>query len=140
MDLKRSVEKQFAAVAANYAVFATGSDTAGSIRAPANVAGTVGIKPTLGLVSRSGIIPIAHSQETAGPMTRTVTDAAILLQAMAGRDEADPLADAFPGSLPDYADGLSVDALQGARIASCRRSLSPRLLLFFTLPLLFGRA
>src|SRR2546426_10438827 len=72
------------AVAANLCAAAIGTETDGSILSPASFNGIVGIKPTLGLVSRSGIIPIAHSQDTAGPMTRTVTDAAILLGVLAG--------------------------------------------------------
>jgi len=80
----------------------------------------VGIKPTLGLVSRSGIIPIAHSQDTAGPMGRTVKDAAILFAAMIGADPADPLADIFPDSLPDLVGKLSREALKGARIGVYR--------------------
>src|SRR5437867_27934 len=73
-----------AAVAANLCAVAIGTETDGSILSPASVNGIVGIKPTLGLISRSGIIPIAHSQDTAGPMARTVTDAAILLGVLAG--------------------------------------------------------
>ena len=77
-----------AAMAASLATLAVGTETDGSIVSPASTCGLVGIKPTLGLVSRSGIIPIAHSQDTAGPMTRTVADAALLLAAMAGVDAA----------------------------------------------------
>ncbi len=79
-----------AAVAANLCAVAIGTETDGSIVSPASVNGIVGIKPTLGLVSRAGIIPIAHSQDTAGPMARTVTDAAILLGALVGVDPDDP--------------------------------------------------
>ena len=78
------------AVAANLCVAAVGTETDGSIICPAHINGIVGIKPTLGLVSRAGIIPIAHSQDTAGPMARTVADAAILLAALAGPDPRDP--------------------------------------------------
>src|SRR5205814_7914996 len=74
------------AVAANLCAVAIGTETDGSILSPASVNGIVGIKPTVGLVSRAGIIPIAHSQDTAGPMARTATDAAILLGALAGED------------------------------------------------------
>jgi amidase len=91
------------AVAASLTSVAVGTETNGSIVCPSSVNGVVGIKPTLGLVSRSGIIPIAHSQDTAGPMGRTVEDAAILLTAMTGLDPADPLADRFPESVPDFA-------------------------------------
>jgi amidase len=78
-----------AAIAANLATVAIGTETDGSIICPAQTNGIVGIKPTLGLLSRSGIIPIAHSQDTPGPMARTVTDAAILLGVMTGADAAD---------------------------------------------------
>jgi len=107
-------------VAASLTSVAVGTETNGSIVCPSSVNGIVGIKPSLGLVSRSGIIPIAHSQDTAGPMGRTVTDAAILLTAMVGRDPADPLAESFPQVVPDYAANLSKDALQGARIGVLR--------------------
>ena len=77
------------AMAASLATLAVGTETDGSIVSPASTCGIVGIKPTLGLVSRSGIIPIAHSQDTAGPMTRSVADAALLLAALAGADPQD---------------------------------------------------
>ena len=108
------------AVAASLTSVAVGTETNGSIVCPSSVNGIVGIKPTMGLVSRSGIIPIAHSQDIAGPMARTVKDAAILLSAMVGKDTADPLADIFPDSVPDYAAGLSKDALKGKRIGVYR--------------------
>jgi amidase len=108
------------AVAASLTSVAVGTETNGSIVCPSSVNGVVGIKPTLGLVSRSGIIPIAHSQDTAGPMGRTVEDAAFLLTAMTGMDPADPLADRFPQSVPDFAANLSKDSLQGARIGVLR--------------------
>ena len=107
-------------VAASLTSVAIGTETNGSIVCPSSVNGIVGIKPTLGLVSRSGIIPIAHSQDTAGPMGRTVKDAAILFTAMVGADPADPLADTFPESVPDYAGNLTEDALDGARIGVFR--------------------
>src|SRR4029077_5685431 len=78
------------AVAANLAAAAVGTETDGSIVSPSSNASLVGIKPTLGLLSRSGIVPIAHSQDTAGPMARTVADAAALLGALAGADPNDP--------------------------------------------------
>lgn len=108
------------AVAASLTSVAVGTETNGSVVCPSSVNGIVGIKPTLGLVSRSGIIPIAHSQDTAGPMGRTVKDAAILLTAMVGSDPADPLADHYPESVPDYVADLSTDALNGARIGVFR--------------------
>jgi len=108
------------AVAASLTSVAVGTETNGSVVCPSSVNGIVGIKPSLGLVSRSGIIPIAHSQDTAGPMARTVEDAAIMLTAMAGKDSTDPLADAFPDSVTDFAANLSSDALNGARIGVLR--------------------
>jgi len=108
------------AVAASLTSVAVGTETNGSVVCPSSVNGIVGIKPTLGLISRGGIIPIAHSQDTAGPMGRTVKDAAILMTAMVGEDPADPLADSFPQSVPDYAANLSTDALDGARIGVYR--------------------
>jgi amidase len=108
------------AVAANLTSVAVGTETNGSVVCPSSVNSIVGIKPTLGLVSRSGIIPIAHSQDTAGPMARTVKDAAILLAAMAARDPADPLAETFPAQLPDFTGGLAKDALKGKRIGVLR--------------------
>ena len=108
------------AVAASLTSVAVGTETNGSVVCPSSVNGIVGIKPSLGLVSRSGIIPIAHSQDTAGPMARTVEDAAIMLTAMAGKDPTDPLADAFPDSVTDFAANLSSDALNGARIGVLR--------------------
>jgi amidase len=108
------------AVAASLTSVAIGTETNGSVVCPSSVNGIVGIKPSLGLVSRSGIIPIAHSQDTAGPMARTVKDAAILLNALVGKDPADPLADKYPASVPDFAGNLSKDALNGARIGVFR--------------------
>ena len=106
-----------AAVAANFAVFATGSDTVGSIRAPANVTGTVGIKPTLGLTSRDGVIPVSLSYDVPGPIARTVADAAIALQYMAGVDPNDPRTlESRSWHVDDYTMFLNKDALQGARI------------------------
>ena len=109
------------AVAAGLTVLAVGTETDGSIVCPAGVNGVVGIKPTVGLVSRDGIIPIAHSQDTAGPMGRTVRDAAHLLNAMAARDENDPAATSHPGHR-DYTLAVSEDALGGARIGVWREA------------------
>jgi amidase len=109
------------AVAANLITVAVGTETDGSIICPSGVNGIVGIKPTLGLISRSGIIPIAHSQDTAGPMARSVRDAAILLGAMAGADPDDPAtAGAGPGDDVDYTANLAADALAGRRIGVLR--------------------
>ncbi len=109
-----------AAVAANLATVAVGTETDGSIVCPSGANGIVGIKPTLGLVSRSGIIPIAHSQDTAGPMARTVTDAALLLSAMTGRDRDDAATLNAPAAAIDYAAGLHRGALNGKRIGVIR--------------------
>ena len=108
------------AVAANLTTVAVGTETDGSIVCPSGTNGIVGIKPTLGLVSRTGIIPIAHSQDTAGPMARTVRDAAILLTAMAGVDSADPATASSPAGSTDFAAGLAADGLRGKRIGVIR--------------------
>jgi amidase len=104
-----------AGVAASLAQVAIGSETDGSIVCPSGATGIVGLKPTLGLVSRDGIVPISAEQDTAGPMARHTVDAAIVLDVIAGRDDADAATAEIPGELPDYAD-LDLDALQGARI------------------------
>jgi amidase len=109
-----------AAIAASLAAVGVGTETDGSIVCPSAVSALVGIKPTVGLVSRSGIIPISHSQDTAGPMARTVADAAALLTAMAGADSRDPATAAAPAAHVDYAAGLNANALQGARIGVAR--------------------
>jgi amidase len=108
------------AVSANLTVLAIGTETDGSVICPSSINGIVGIKPTLGLVSRDGIIPLAHSQDTAGPMARTVHDAALMLNVLAARDAADPAAAARPAALPDYAADLSEDSLRGSRIGVLR--------------------
>jgi amidase len=110
-----------AAIAANLAALGVGTETDGSIVCPSSVNGLVGIKPTVGLVSRSGIIPISHSQDTAGPMTRTVADAAVLLSAMTGVDARDAATKASAGKAVDYAKGLDAGALKGARIGVARK-------------------
>jgi amidase len=111
-----------AAVAANLCAVAIGAETDGSIVCPANANGVVGIKPTVGWVSRAGIIPIAHSQDTAGPLARTVTDAAILLGAIAGVDPDDPATAASRGQgLVDYTRFLDPKGLAGARIGVVRK-------------------
>jgi Asp-tRNA(Asn)/Glu-tRNA(Gln) amidotransferase A subunit family amidase len=106
-----------AAVAANLAVMGTGTDTGQSIRSPASANSLVGVRPTRGLVSRAGIIPNSQIQDEAGPIARTVTDAARLLDVMAGFDEADPITGLGQSRRPrSYADGLNAGALKGARI------------------------
>lgn len=108
-------------VSANLCAVGVGTETDGSIVCPSSSNGLVGIKPTLGLVSRAGIIPIAHSQDTAGPMTRTVTDAAILLNALAGIDSRDSATAAARGkSSSDYTRFLDPKALKGARLGIAR--------------------
>jgi amidase len=108
-------------VSANLCAVGVGTETDGSIVCPSSINGLVGIKPTLGLVSRAGIIPIAHSQDTAGPMTRTVTDAAILLNTLAGFDSRDSAtAESRGKSSPDYTRFLDRNGLKGARLGIAR--------------------
>lgn len=105
------------AIAANMAVLGTGSDTGQSIRSPASANNLVGIRPTRGLVSRAGVIPNSLTQDEIGPITRTVTDAALLLDVMAGYDPDDPITALGKGRVPaSYTHGLKSDALKGARI------------------------
>ena len=111
------------APSANLAAAAIGTETNGSIICPATRNGVVGIKPTLGLVSRSGIIPIAHTQDTAGPMARTIEDAAILLGVIAGRDKRDSITEAAKKAPKDYTKFLDKDGLRGARIGVARQFL-----------------
>jgi amidase len=108
------------AVTANLTMVAVGTETDGSVICPSGINGIVGIKPTLGLLSRSGIIPIAHSQDTAGPMARSVRDAAILLTAMTGTDPSDAAMAAAPTATIDYAANLAADGLEGKRIGVIR--------------------
>jgi amidase len=103
------------AVAAGLCAAAIGSETSGSLLNPASQNGLVTVKPTVGLISRAGILPISHSQDTAGPMTRTVRDAAILLNVLAARDPADPATRKLERPA-DYLDCLDKDGLKGARI------------------------
>ena len=106
-----------AAVAANLTTVSIGTETSGSILSPGNQNSVVGIKPTVGLVSRDGIIPIAASQDTAGPFGRTVADAATLLGAIAGVDASDPTTSSSEGKFfTDYTQFLNLDGLEGARI------------------------
>ena len=110
------------AVAAGLCAAAIGTETNGSIISPSTVCGIVGLKPTVGLVSRAGIIPISRSQDTAGPMARTVRDAAILLGAIAGPDDRDPdTAPAAEKAHKDYTQFLDADGLKGARIGVPRQ-------------------
>ncbi|MBJ7515759.1 MAG: amidase [Stenotrophomonas sp.] len=115
------------AVSANLAAVAIGTETDGSIVCPAAVNGVVGLKPTVGLVSRDGIIPISFSQDTSGPITRTVADAAVVLTAIAGRDDADPATATMPGrAVYDYTARLNPDGLRGARIGVLDSPLAQR--------------
>lgn len=109
-----------AAVAAGLAAAAVGTETDGSITCPAAINGLVGLKPTVGLISRTFVVPISASQDTAGPMTRTVRDAADMLTVMAGTDAADPATVEADARKSDYAAALSPDALKGARIGVMR--------------------
>ena len=110
------------AIAANLAAVGVGTETDGSVVCPSSAAGLVGIKPSLGLVSRRGIVPIAHSQDTAGPMTRTVRDAAILLGVLAGADPEDAVTASGPG-IGDYTQFLDAGGLKGATIGVARTKL-----------------
>ncbi len=114
-----------AAVSANLCTIAIGTETNGSIIAPSSYSGIVGFKPTVGLWSRSGIIPISATQDTAGPMCRTVTDAAILLGALTGVDGEDEITKNSVGKIyPDYTQFLKIDALKGKRIGIEKSFLS----------------
>jgi amidase len=110
-----------AAIAASLAAIGVGTETDGSVICPSSTCGIVGIKPTLGLIPRSGIIPIAHSQDTAGPMCRTVADAAALLTVMAGTDPADSITSAAASQKKDYTQFLQKDGLRGMKIGVARQ-------------------
>src|SRR5574341_1345240 len=116
-----------AAIAANLAAIGIGTETDGSVVCPSNANSLVGIKPTLGLISRAGIVPIAHSQDTAGPMCRTVTDAVHVLIALMGVDSRDPATATLPRIRPEfrtpqYLSDLQSDGLKGERIGVQRKS------------------
>ncbi len=108
------------AIAASLGAIGVGTETDGSITCPSSMNGLVGVKPTVGLVSRSGVVPLSHSQDTAGPMARTVRDAALLLTALAGSDRADTSTVQADLYRTDYAAALDADALRGARIGVLR--------------------
>jgi len=108
------------AAAASLAAAAVGTETDGSVTCPSAIAGLVGLKPTVGLVSRSRVVPISHTQDTPGPMARSVRDAALLLGAMAGTDPADPATARADAVSHDYLAGLKPDALKGVRIGVLR--------------------
>ena len=109
-----------AAVAAGLAPAAIGTETDGSITCPASINGIVGFKPTVGMVSRTHIVPISHSQDTAGPMTRTVTDAAAIMTVIAGSDPADPATAEADARRTDFVAALDRDSLRGTRIGVLR--------------------
>jgi amidase len=109
------------AVAADLCAIAVGTETDGSIVSPASINGIVGIKPTVGLVSRRGIVPISHSQDTAGPLARGVRDAALLLGALAAPDPADPASAPVSKFETDYTRYLNLDGLRGARLGIARK-------------------
>jgi amidase len=112
------------AIAVNLAAIGVGTETDGSIVCPSGANGLVGIKPTVGLISRAGVIPISHTQDTAGPMARTVADAALLLGAMVGTDPSDAATKGSAGHVPQggsYTAALRADALKGARIGVARK-------------------
>ncbi|HEX6817641.1 MAG TPA: amidase family protein, partial [Ktedonobacterales bacterium] len=108
------------ATAAALCVAALGTETDGSILSPGGANGLVGIKPTVGLTSRAGVVPIAHTQDTIGVFARTVADTAAVLAVMAGPDPRDPATDAAPNRVPDYISALDESALRGARIGVAR--------------------
>jgi amidase len=113
-----------AAIAANLAAIGVGTETDGSIVCPSGANGLVGIKPTVGLISRAGVVPISHTQDSAGPMARTVADAALLLGAMTGEHAADAATKGSARHVPtggSYASSLKADALKGARIGVARK-------------------
>ena len=115
-----------AAIAAGFAWAAIGTETNGSISCPASINGIVGFKPSVGLVSRTHVIPISSTQDTAGPMARTVHDAAMLLGAIAGADESDPVTLAVPNRQADYTTGLEEASLAGVRIGVMRKQVGNR--------------
>ncbi|MRG86323.1 amidase family protein [Salinibacillus xinjiangensis] len=116
LDVGGSSSGSGASVAANLVTAAIGTETSGSILSPASSNSVVGIKPTVGLVGRTGIIPISHSQDTAGPLTRTVKDAAMVLSAIAGIDEEDPVTKKNPQPSVDYVSFLESKGLDGMTI------------------------
>ncbi len=112
-----------AAIAASLAAVAIGTETDGSITCPSGVNGLVGFKPTVGLVSRAHVVPISHSQDTAGPMARSVRDAALVLSVIAGSDPADPATAEADARKTDYAARLSLDGLKGVRVGVMRDAI-----------------
>lgn len=122
-----------AAIAAGLAWAAIGTETDGSITCPASVSGIVGFKPTVGMVSRTHVVPISHSQDTAGPMTRSVADAALLMNALAGSDPADSATAEADKRKSDFTAGLAGASLKGVRLGVLRKQAGahPALLMLF---------
>jgi len=116
-----------AAVAASFAPLAVGTETDGSVVCPSSINGLVGLKPSIGLVSRTHVVPISHSQDTPGPMGISVRDVAVMFSAMVGTDPADDATAGADARRRDYAAGLSESALSGARVAVLRPEMSPDL-------------
>lgn len=112
------------ASAASLAAATVGTDTTGSIMGPSSIMGLVGMRPSLALISRRGIVPVSLTQDTAGPMTRTVTDFAMMLNVMAGSDPGDPQSEEADAHKSDYTAGLSADSLQGVRLGVFRNTSS----------------
>jgi len=112
-----------AAIAAGLAWGAIGSETDGSITCPASLNGIVGFKPTVGLISRTHVVPISHSQDTVGPMTKSVEGAALMLSAMAGSDPADPATAGADAHKTDFASGLATSSLKGVRLGVLRKAV-----------------
>src|ERR1700694_2231105 len=112
-----------AAIAANFAVAGTGSDTGGSIRSPASATSLVGLRPTRGLISRDGIVPVSFTQDTIGPMARNVADAAAVLDAMAGYDPNDPVTSLSVGNVPKTYTAFLQNGLTGARLGVLSNAL-----------------
>lgn len=112
-----------AAIAASFAALGVGTETDGSVVCPSSMNGLVGLKPTVGLVSRTHIVPISHSQDTAGPMARSVRDVALMFAAMIGSDPADPVTKGADGQRKNFAATLSPDALKGVRLGVLRPTM-----------------
>lgn len=120
-----------AAAAASFAAVAVGTETDGSVVCPSVMNGLAGLKPTLGLVSRTRVVPISHSQDTPGPMGRSVADVALLFSAMVGEDPADPATKGANAYRKDYAKGLATDALKGMRVGYWRPEMADDLAVRF---------
>jgi amidase len=116
-----------AAIAASFAAAGLGTETDGSVVCPSSMNGLVGLKPTVGMVSRTRVVPISHSQDTPGPMARSVADTALLYAAMVGSDSADPATAGADAHQKDFVAALSTDALRGVRVGVIRPAMGDRL-------------